>query len=156
MRMFDSLVILSKNTFELFSILMSCRHINAFSNRSHPPHVHACGSQRNHPNRIRIRLATLVHVKKDSLKDQHPNASACGIVPIDEPVAVETMKQSHVLLKSHLPKFCILHLPLVHAIGGNVVMNKLEVILPIILHAIPNYPPKIRKPSSLNFLQETT
>lgn len=76
---------------------------------------------------------------------------------IDEPVAVETMKQTHVILKSHLPKFCILHLPLIHTIGSNVVMNEFEVIrLPIILHAIPNHPLQIRKPSSLNFLQETT
>lgn len=49
----------------------------------------------------------------------------------------------------------MLHFLLVHVLRGDILMHKLKMLLPIILHMIPYHPKNVCKPSSLNLLQET-
>ena len=49
------------------------------------------------------------------------------------------MRETHIIIQSHLPKFCILHCPLVHVIGGYIVVHEFKMLLHVIFHTIPNY-----------------
>jgi hypothetical protein len=117
--------------------------------------IHVCGHQRNQPCRIWMKLPTFAHLKQC---DSHPNVSSCKILPIHEPFEECWFETSyHGSIETYLAEFCSLHLPLIHTIVRHMILHKLKVILPIVLHTIINHAKKnMCNPSSLNFLQDTT
>lgn len=121
--------------------------------------IHTHQSQWNSPCWIGVRIGHSCTCEKVHHEEQHPNASSSLNVPIDEPSRKNIgMRNTCMVVQSHLAKLGILHLTYLHS------WHKLKHCATQIQNAPPHYlsyntqanPRTLCNPSSLNLWQETT
>jgi hypothetical protein len=148
-------ILMSNNTFEMSSIFMLVGFIMIFKMKATFLTSNPVTSKES-PMYVLNNTTHYYICKQCPMKiytQMFLHAKLCPMMSLLQNVDVS---HANMISKSHLPKFCLFHLPLVHIISRVVVMHKFKVVFPIVIYAIPNHSRKLYRPSFIDFLHKKT
>ena len=100
----------------------------------------------------------LLHIwNKSPVRESNTNVLLhTRLHPLTSPLRNVAMRNAHTIVQTHLPKLHVFHFAITRILGQYIMRNKLKILLSIVLIHHPIMHLKVCKPSSINFLHETT